>query len=55
MVRKSLRTIGGSWGVIIPKIYLEELGINPLLHDVNLEIIDGALKITKTDKVDVKK
>lgn len=55
MIKKTLTAIGNSWGVIIPKIYLEELGINPLLHDVNLEIIDGALKITKTDKVDVKK
>ena len=52
MLRKSLTTIVNSWCVIIPKIYLEELGINPVLHDVNLEITDGALKITKAEKAD---
>ncbi len=52
MIRKPLRAIGNSWGVIIPKIYLEELGINPVLHDVNLEIVDGVLKITKAQKAD---
>lgn len=52
MVKKSLRAIGGSYGIIIPKIYLEEMGINPILHDVELELKDKILRIKKADKTD---
>ncbi len=50
MVRKSLRPIGGSYGVIIPKLYLEEMGINPILHDVDIEVKDKVLIVKKLDK-----
>ena len=50
MVRKSLRPIGGSYGVIIPKLYLEEMGINPVLHDVDIEVKDNVLIDKKLDK-----
>ena len=47
MVKKSLRQIGGSYGIIIPKIYLEEMGINPVLHEVELEMKDKILHVKK--------
>ena len=50
MVKKSLRQIGGSYGIIIPKIYLEEMGINPVLHEVELEMKDKILHVKKADK-----
>ena len=50
MVRKSLRPIGGSYSVIIPKLYLEEMGINPVLHDVDIEVKDKVLIVKKLDK-----
>ena len=50
MVRKSLRPIGGSYGVIIPKLYLEEMGINPVLHDVDIEVKYKVLIVKKLDK-----
>lgn len=50
MVRKSLRTIGNSYGLIIPKLYLEEMGINPVLHDVDIEVKDKVLTVKKIDK-----
>ncbi|MBO6086882.1 hypothetical protein J6P92_00870 [bacterium] len=52
MVKKSLRAIGGSYGIIIPKIYLEEMGINPVLHDVELELKDKILHVKKSEKTD---
>lgn len=50
MVRKSLRPIGGSYGIIIPKLYLEEMGINPVLHDVDIEVKDKVLMVKKLEK-----
>lgn len=51
MVRRALRPIGGSYGVIIPKLYLEEMGVNPVLHDVDIEVKDKVLVVKKLDKV----
>ena len=50
MVRKSLRPIGGSYGIIIPKLYLEEMGINPVLHDVDIEVKDKVLMVKNLEK-----
>lgn len=50
MVKKSLRAIGGSYGIIIPKLYLEEMGINPVLHDVEIEVKDKVLMVKKAEK-----
>ncbi len=50
MVRRNLTPIGNSYGVIIPKLYLEEMGINPVLHDVDIEVKDKVLIVKKLDK-----
>lgn len=50
MVKKHLRPIGGSYGLIIPKIYLEEMGINPVLDDVEIEVENKILKVKKANK-----
>jgi len=39
--------MGGSWGLIIPKMILEELGINPVLDEVTLIMEPDGLKIKK--------
>ncbi len=50
MVRRNLRPIGGSYGLIIPKIYLQEMGVNPVLHDVDIEVKDKVLLVKKLEK-----
>lgn len=51
MIKKRLTTIGSSFGVIIPKIFLEEMGIeNPIMTpDIEMEIDNGVLKIKKSN------
>ena len=49
MVRKKIQAIGTSYGIIIPKIYLEEMGINPVLHEVELEMKDKILHVKKAN------
>ncbi len=50
MVRRNLTQIGNSYGIIIPKLYMEEMGINPVLHDVDIEVKDKVLMVKKIDK-----
>ncbi len=50
MVRKKIQQIGSSFGIIIPKIYLEEMGVNPILDNVELEIRDKILHVKKAEK-----
>ena len=50
MVRRHLNMIGNSFGLIIPRIYLEEMGINPVLHDVEIEVKDKVLHVKKAEK-----
>lgn len=51
MVHKKLVQIGNSYYVIIPRLFLEEMGINPVLNnEVELEVIDKALRVKKADK-----
>ena len=45
---KKLRPIGNSWGIIIPKNILEILGINPVLDEIDIDIIDKVLMIKKS-------
>lgn len=54
MIKKNLRTIGGSFGVVIPKVFLQEMGIdNPALTpEVELEVVDKVLHIKKAEKKD---
>ena len=47
MFHKKLRTMGGSWGLVIPKMILEALGINPVLDEVTLIMEPDGLKIKK--------
>lgn len=49
MIKKHLRNIGNSYGIIIPKLYLEEMGINPVLHDVEIEVKDKVLHVKKAE------
>ncbi|MBP3924712.1 hypothetical protein J6E39_05665 [bacterium] len=50
MLIRSLTAIGNSYGIIIPKIYLEEMGVNPILDNVELEIRDKILHVKKAEK-----
>ncbi len=50
MIEKKLVQIGGSWGVVIPKIILDGLDINPTLDKVELLIKDNEVRIRKSAK-----
>ena len=50
MLRRHLNTIGNSFGIIIPKIYLEEMEVNPVLHDVEIEVKDKVLHVRKAEE-----
>lgn len=53
MIKKKLTTIGNSFGIVIPKIFLQEMGINPIMDpEVELEVADKVLRIKKADKQD---
>lgn len=53
MIKKKLTSTGNSYGIIIPKIFLQEMGINPILdNEVELEVVDKVLRIKKADKQD---
>ena len=45
---KKLRQIGNSWGIIIPKNILEIMGINPVLDEIDIDIINKTLMIKKS-------
>jgi len=44
--------MGNSWGIILPKIILESLKINPVLHDIGLEIEPDCIKLKKLKRED---
>ncbi len=46
-MHKRLRSLGTSWGIIIPKAILELLKINPVLDEVELVVENDELKIRK--------
>lgn len=50
MIRRNFRTIGNSFGIIIPKSYLQEMGINPVKDDVFIEVKDSVLMVKKAPK-----
>lgn len=50
MIKKKLRQIGNSWGVILPKAILEGLSINPVNDEVNIIIENDSIKIKKSKK-----
>ena len=45
-----LRTIGHSWGIIIPKNILAMMGINPVKDDIEVDLENKVLKIKKAGK-----
>ena len=49
-MHKKLRTIGNSWGLIIPLSILELLKINPVLDEVELIVEKETLTIKKYQK-----
>lgn len=46
-MHKKLRTIGNSWGLIIPLPILELLKVNPVLDDLELVVEKDVLTIKK--------
>ncbi len=44
---KKLTQIGNSWGVIIPKAFLEVMGINPVKDKIDVDMENKVLKIQK--------
>ncbi len=51
MINKKLRTIGNSYGIVIPKVFLEEMGINPVINpEVEIEVVDKVLRVKKAVK-----
>ncbi len=51
MMKKRIIPIGGnSWGIILPKAILEALGINPMLHELSLEIEPDGIKLKKVKR-----
>lgn len=50
MIEKRLRNIGNSWGIILPKLILDGLGINPVLDKVELYIENDEIRIRKIKK-----
>ena len=49
-IRKNLRQIGNSYGVILPKLILEMANINPVLDEVELYIENNEIRIRKVKK-----
>ena len=50
MLHKKLRQTGNSWGVVIPKAFLESVNINPVLDEVSIEIEGDTIKLKKYKK-----
>ena len=46
-MHKKLRSLGTSWGIIIPKAILELLNVNPVLDEVEFVVENDELKIRK--------
>lgn len=49
-IKKNLRQIGNSYGVILPKLILEMVNINPVLDEVELYIENNEIRIRKVKK-----
>ena len=50
MIEKKLVQIGGSWGVVIPKLILDGLDINPATDKVELYLENNEIRIRKIKK-----
>ena len=47
MIHKKLRQSGNSWALVIPKVILEAMNINPVLNEICIEIEGDAIKLRK--------
>jgi antitoxin component of MazEF toxin-antitoxin module len=52
MIRRKFRQIGNSWGIILPRMILESLKINPVLYDLDLEIENDRIILKKLKRED---
>ena len=50
MIEKKLVQIGGSWGVVIPKLILDGLDISPVSDKVELYLENNEIRIRKIQK-----
>ncbi len=44
---KSLKQIGNSWGIIIPKAILNLMQINPVKDNIEFEFVGNEIRIRK--------
>ncbi len=49
-MRRKFQPVGNSLGVIIPKMILKVLKINPILHDLDMEVENNRIILTKIEK-----
>lgn len=52
MFHKKLRQAGGSWSIVIPKVILEAMNINPVLDELSITLDDDTIKLKKYKKQD---
>lgn len=49
-MKKSLRTMGNSWGIVITKTMLEHMEINPVKDEVEIIFQDKAILLKKASE-----
>ena len=52
MFRRKFQKIGSSLGIIIPQMVMKSLKINPVLHDLDMEIDGEYIKLKKIKRED---
>lgn len=52
MVRRRFYPLGNSMGIIIPKMIMDMLKINPVLHDLDMEIDGDRIILKKLKRED---
>lgn len=50
MFHKKLRQAGGSWSIVIPKVILEAMNINPVLDKLSITMENDTIKLKKYKK-----
>ncbi len=51
-MRRKFQTLGNSWGIIMPRMVLDILKINPVLHDLDMEVENDRIVLKKIKKED---
>ena len=49
MIHKKLRQLGNSWGIVLPKVLLQALNINPVIDEISISIENNSIKISRYD------